>query len=57
MLLPPLIHRKAADGLIMTDCNRTAYWMFCDAMPTIVDALLTLIFRMWQRVSNLPLSQ
>jgi len=42
MLLPPLFHRKAADSLIMTYCNRTVYWMFHDAMQKIVEALLTL---------------
>jgi hypothetical protein len=42
MLPPPLFHRKVADSLIVTYCNRTAYWMFHDAMPKMVDALLTL---------------
>jgi hypothetical protein len=42
MLPPPLFHRKAADSMIVTYCNRTAYWMFHDAMPKMVDAQLTL---------------
>ena len=53
MLPPPLFNTKAADSLIMTYCNRTAYWIFHDAMPKLVDALLTLICRMWQRPSHL----
>ena len=42
MLPSPLFNRKAADSLIMTYCNRTAYWMFHDTMPKIIDAPLTL---------------
>ena len=42
MLPQPLFNRKAADSLIMTYCYHTAYWMFHDAMPKIVDAPLTL---------------
>jgi len=57
MLPPPLFHRKAADSSIMTYCNPTAYSMFHDVMPKIVDAPLTLIFRMWQRASHLPFSK
>jgi hypothetical protein len=49
MLPPPLFLRKEADRSIMTYCNRTAYWMFHDVMPKIVDAPLTLIFKMWQQ--------
>ena len=37
----------------MTYCIRTAYWMFHDAVPNIVEAPLLLIFRMWQRASHL----
>jgi len=45
-MLPPLLfHRKAADSFIMTYCYCAAYWMFHDAMPKIVDALLTLCSR------------
>jgi hypothetical protein len=42
MLPSPFFNRKAADSSIMTYCNRTAYWMFHDTMPKIVDAPLTL---------------
>ena len=42
MLPSPLFNRKAADSSIMTYCNRTAYSMFDDTMPKIVDAPLTL---------------
>jgi len=42
MLLLPLSYWKAADSSIMTYCTRTAYWMFHDAIPSIVDTLLTL---------------
>jgi hypothetical protein len=42
MLPSPLFNRKAADSLIMTYCYRTAYWMFPDTMPKMVDAPLTL---------------
>jgi len=45
MLPPPLFNRNAVDSSIKTFCNRTAYWIFHDAMPTIVDAPLTLIFQ------------
>jgi hypothetical protein len=48
MLPPPLFYRKAANSLIMTYCNRTAYWMFHDAMPKIVDAPLTLTLITWK---------
>ena len=54
MLPPPLFHRKAADSSIKTYCNRTAYWMFDDAMPKIVDAPLTLIIRTSQLESHFP---
>ena len=57
MLLPPLLYWKAADSSIMTYCTRTAYWMFHDAMPNILDAPLTLILTMWQRASDLLFSQ
>jgi len=50
MLPPPLFHRKVADSSLITNCNRTAYWIFHDAMPNIVDTPLTLIFGMWQLV-------
>ena len=40
-----------------THTHCTAYWMLYDTMPEMVDALLTLIFRMWQRVCHLPLLQ
>jgi hypothetical protein len=39
---PPLFHTKVGNSLIMTDCNRTVYWIFYDAMPKIVMAALTL---------------
>jgi hypothetical protein len=42
MMLSPLFNRKAADSSIMSYCNRTAYWMFHDAVPKIIDAPLTL---------------
>ena len=42
MLPPPLVHRKADDSLIMTYCNRKAYWMFHNVMRKIIDAPLTL---------------
>jgi len=42
MLPSPLFNRKVAVSSIMTYCNRTAYWMFHDAMPKIVNAPLTL---------------
>jgi len=42
MLPSRLFNRKVADSSIMTYCNRTAYCMFPDAMPKIVDAPLTL---------------
>ena len=57
MLPPPLFHGKEADISIMTYCNSTAYWLLHDAMPKIVDAPLTLIFRMWQRACHLHFSQ
>jgi len=57
MLPPPLFHRKVADSLIMTYFNRTAYWMFHDAMPKIVDSPLTLIFWVWHRASYLLFSK
>jgi len=56
MLPTPLFNRKAADSLIMTYCNRTAYKIFHDAMPKLVGATLKLIFRMWQRPSHLLFS-
>jgi len=42
MLPSPLFNKKAADSLIMTYCYHTAYCMFHDAMPKIVDVPLTL---------------
>jgi hypothetical protein len=42
MLRPPLFNRNGADSLIMTYSYRTAYWMFHDVMPKIVEAPLTL---------------
>jgi len=57
MLPPPLFNRKAADSLIMTYCNRTAYWIFQDTMPKPVDAPLRLISMMWQQPSHLHFSQ
>jgi len=44
MLPTPFFNRKAADSSIMTYCNRTAYLMFHDTMPKMVDAPLTLTF-------------
>jgi len=44
MLPSALFNRKASDSSIMTYCYHTSYWMFHDAMPKIVDALLTLTF-------------
>jgi hypothetical protein len=57
MLPPPSLNRKVADSSIRTECNRTSYWIFHDVMPKIVDAPVTLIFRMWQRVSHMLVSQ
>jgi len=42
MLPSPLFSRKAADSSIMYYGNCTAYWMFHDVMPKIVDAPWTL---------------
>ena len=57
MLPPQLFHRKAADSSIKTYWNCTAYWIFHDTMLKIVDAPLTLLLRMWQQASHIPLSQ
>ena len=57
MLPPPLCYRMTADSLIMACSNRTAYWMFRDAMPKIIDGALTLIVRMWQQAGHLLFSQ
>jgi hypothetical protein len=56
MLPPVLFHRTLADSLFITYCNRTAYWLFHDTMPEIVDAKLMRIFKMWQQASPLRFS-
>jgi hypothetical protein len=53
MFPPPLLHRTVADSSIMPDCNHLAYGMCRDAMPKMIDAQSTCIFRMWQRASHL----
>jgi hypothetical protein len=53
MLLPLLFYWKAADSSIMTYCNCISYWIFHDSMPKIIDTLLRLIFRIWERASHL----
>jgi len=41
----------------MTYCHHTAYCMFHDTMSKIVDAPLTIIFKMRHRPGHLPFSQ
>jgi len=43
MLPSPLFNREVANSSIMTYCKRTAYWMFHETMPKIVDAHINLI--------------
>ena len=46
MLSQPFLTRKAGHSLIMSECCSEIIWIFHDAMPKIVDPLLTLTFEL-----------